>query len=204
VISRSNNRSPESVDNAGSTGRSAAHRAGSLGRAIHGGFTGPPATSGERLLLREITHRINNEFASAIQWCPLPLQNLPMVMSSRAGVRDQQCTLCEGSSLPCRCGEHDDIDASPTFASCADRFSRSNCSTGTIEWCWWSARSGCLPIACWLMGMIVAELITKCGAPRIDRARHHPDECRASGEFIECRVSTTDRHRRLTSGPAAG
>jgi len=38
------------------------------------------STSEERLLLREITHRVNNEFASAIQWCLLLPQDLATAM----------------------------------------------------------------------------------------------------------------------------
>ena len=58
---------------------------------------------------------------------------------------------------------------------------------------------------CWLMVMIVVELIT-------NAVRHAFDqeggtiriECRASGEFVNVACPITDRLRRLTSGLEAG
>src|SRR6266850_8220564 len=107
------------------------------------------STSEERLLLREITHRVNNEFASAIQ--------VVSVAAARSGDRNVKAALTgvmeqlhdyarvhHALQMP---ANNDCIDASAYLRELAAQSAAPNCRAGTSSSCWWNARSRYLPNA---------------------------------------------------------
>ena len=149
------------------------------------------STAEERLLLREITHRVNNEFASAIQ----------VVSLSAAKTRDTKARAAlthvmeklhnfarvhRALQMP---ANNDCIDASTYLRELCRSISRSKLENRNIELVLVEQPLQMPSEQCWLMGMIVSELIT-------NAIRHAFDQhggtirvqCRTSQRFVECRV----------------
>jgi two-component sensor histidine kinase len=150
------------------------------------------STAEARLLLRELTHRVNNEFASAIQ----------VVSVTAAKSRDNRVKAAltrvmeklhdyarvhRALQMP---ANNDCIDASAYLRELCRSISRSKLENRNIELVLAEQQLQMPSEQCWLMGMIVSELIT-------NAVRHAFDqqggtirvECRTSGAFVECRVS---------------
>jgi len=150
------------------------------------------SAAGERLLLREITHRINNEFASAIQ--------VVSFAAAKSGDRNVKAALADvmerlhnyarvhhALQMP---ANNDCIDACTYLRELCRSISRSKLENRNIELVLVERLFWMTSERCWLMGMIVAELITNAvrhafgpegGTIRI--------EWRTSGQLVECRVS---------------
>ena len=148
--------------------------------------------STSEVLLREITHRVNNEFASAIQVVSFAAAKSPdgNVKAALAGVMNQLHNYARvHHALQMPAGD-DCIDASAYLRDLCGSISRSKLENTNIELVLVERQFQMSSKRCWLLGMIVAELIT-------NAVRHAFDqeggtiriECRASGEFVECRVS---------------
>ena len=163
-------------------------------------------TAEERLLLREITHRVNNEFASAIQ----------VVSFSAAKARDTKVRAAlthvmeklhnyarvhRALQMPVN---NDCIDASADLRELCRSISRSKLENRNIELVLVEDPLQMPSEQCWLMGMIVSELITIAVRHAFDeRGGTIRVECRTSQRFVECRVSDNDRLRAPTS-PGSG
>ena len=155
-------------------------------------MTSSESPSLDRLLVREITHRVNNEFASVIQVVSL--------IAARSSNRDVKAALSGVmEKLYDYAGVHhalqvpannDLIDASAYLRQLCRSISRSKLETRGIELILVEEPFRMSAERCWVMGMIVVELITnavrhafvaKGGTIRV--------ECQKSGGYVECRVS---------------
>src|ERR1700738_5500174 len=150
------------------------------------------STSAERLLLREIMHRVNNEFASAIQVVSFTAAKSPdgNVKAALAGVMEQLHNYARVHHALQMPASNDDIDASAYLRELCRSISRSKLEHRNIELVLAECAFRMSSDRCWLMGMIVAELITNAVRHAFDRRGGVIRiECRALGEFIECRGS---------------
>ena len=148
--------------------------------------------STSEVLLREITHRVNNEFASAIQVVSFAAAKSPdrNVKAALAGVMEQLHNYARVHHALQMPASNDCIDASAYLRDLCASISRSKLENRNIELVLVESQFQMSSERCWLLGMIVAELIT-------NAVRHAFDqnggtiriECRASGAFVECRVS---------------
>jgi two-component sensor histidine kinase len=146
----------------------------------------------EGLLLREITHRVNNEFASIIQVVSRTAAKSPdhNVKLALAGIAQQlhcYARVHHALQMPEANGF---VDASEYLRNLCQSISRSKLEHRQIELVlvdqpfWLSSER------CWMMGMVVAELIT-------NAARHAFGEsggtirieCQVSEEVVECNVA---------------
>lgn len=146
----------------------------------------------ERLLVREITHRVNNEFASAIQ-----VVSLAAARSSGQDVKAALATVTEQLHNYARVhhalqmpANNDVIDASAYLRQLCSSISRSKLENRGIELVLVEEPFRMSADRCWALGMIVVELITNAvrhafgaqgGTIRV--------ECLKSGGYVECRVS---------------
>jgi two-component sensor histidine kinase len=148
--------------------------------------------STSEVLLREITHRVNNEFASAIQVVSFAAAKSPdrNVKAALAGVMEQLHNYARVHHALQMPASNDCIDASAYLRDLCRSISCSKLENRNIELVLGESQFRMSSERCWLLGMIVAELITNAvrhafgqqgGTIRI--------ECRASGAFVECRVS---------------
>jgi two-component sensor histidine kinase len=150
------------------------------------------STAAELLLLREITHRVNNEFASAIQVVSLTAANTRdnNVKAALARVMEKLHNYARVHHALQMPANNDCIDASAYLRELCGSISRSKLENRNIELVLVERPLRMPSERCWLIGMVVAELIT-------NAVRHAFDqqggtirvECRTSGAFVECRVS---------------
>lgn len=148
--------------------------------------------STSEVLLREITHRVSNEFASAIQVVSFAAAKSPdcNVKAALAGVMEQLHNYAKVHRALQMPAGNDCVDASTYLRDLCESISRSKLEDRNIELVLVERPFRMSSERCWLLGMIVAELIT-------NAVRHAFDqeggtiriECRAFGEFVECRVS---------------
>jgi len=144
------------------------------------------------VLLREFTHRVKNEFASAIQVVSFAAEKSRdrNVKAALEGVMEKlhdYASVHRALQMP---SGNDCIDASAYLRDLCGSISRSKLENKNIELVLVDRPFRMSSERCWLLGMIIAELIT-------NAARHAFDsnggtiriECRPSGEFVECRVS---------------
>jgi two-component sensor histidine kinase len=150
------------------------------------------SSSQERVLLREITHRVNNEFASAIQVVSFTAAKSPdrNVKAALAGVMEQlhnYARVHHALQMPVN---NDCIDASAYLRGLCGSISRSKLENRNIELVLVEHPFQMTSERCWMLGMIVAELITNAVRHAFDRKGGAIEiECRPSGGLVECRVS---------------
>jgi two-component sensor histidine kinase len=145
----------------------------------------------EQLLVREITHRINNEFASAIGVVSLTAarSNSEEVKHALAGVLDRlhsYARVHRALQMPSQIAS---INASEYMRALCQSISQSKLEHRGIELVYAESPVELSSERCWKLGMIVAELIT-------NAARHAFGEgggtirveLLSTGAFIECRV----------------
>jgi two-component sensor histidine kinase len=161
----------------------------------------------EGLLVREITHRVNNEYASIIQ-----LVSFAAAKSSDGNVKHALTRIMQ--QLHCYAKVHHAlqmpeassfVDASGYLRNLCQSISRSKLEHRQIELVlveqpfWLSSER------CWLMGMVISELITNAerhafggdgGTIRI--------ECLTSEEVVECRISDDGSASRSDVRPGTG
>ena len=148
--------------------------------------------SNERVLLREITHRVNNEFASAIQVVSFTAAKSSdrNVKAALAGVMEKLHNYARVHHALQMPASDDRIDASAYLRSLCESISRSKLENSNIELVLVECPFQMGSERCWKMGMIVAELITNAVRHAFDAQGGRIEvECRPSGAFIECRVS---------------
>ncbi len=150
------------------------------------------SSSPERVLLREITHRINNEFASAIQVVSFTAAKSPdrNVRAALAGVMEQLHNYARVHHALQMPANNDCIDASAYLRGLCGSISRSKLENRNIELLLVEHPFQMTSERCWMLGMIVAELITNAVRHAFDRKGGTiAIECRPSGGLVECRVS---------------
>jgi two-component sensor histidine kinase len=146
----------------------------------------------DRLLVREITHRVNNEFASAIQVVSLlaTRSSNQDVKAALAGVMEKLYNYAgvhHALQVP---ANNDLIDASVYLRELCSSISRSKLETKGIELILIEQPFRMSAERCWVMGMIVVELITNAVRHAFDGQRGTIRvECLKSGGYVECRVS---------------
>jgi two-component sensor histidine kinase len=165
------------------------------------------STAAELLLLREITHRVNNEFASAIQVVSLTAARTRdnNVKATLARVMEKLRNYAKVHHALQMPANNDCIDASAYLRELCGSISRSKLGNRNVELVL-VERSLRIPSErCWLIGMVVAELVT-------NAVRHAFDqqggtirvECRTSGAFVECRVSDNGSASSTDVRPGSG
>ena len=143
------------------------------------------------VLLREFTHRVKNEFASAIQVVSFAAEKSRdrKVKAALEGVMEKlhdYASVHRALQMP---SGNDCIDASAYLRDLCGSIGRSKLENKNIELVLVERPFRMSSERCWLLGMIVAELIA-------NAARHAFDasggtiriECQASGALVECRV----------------
>jgi two-component sensor histidine kinase len=146
----------------------------------------------ERLLVREITHRVNNEFASAIQIVSLTAARSSNgeVKIALAGVMEQlhsYASVHHALQMP---AHNDLIDASAYLRELCRSIGRSKLENSGVELVFVEQPFRLSAERCWMMGMIVAELITNAVRHAFDqRGGAIRIEFQVSEEFAVCRVS---------------
>src|SRR6266849_2877867 len=150
------------------------------------------SASKERLLLREITHRVNNEFASAIQVVSFAAARSGdrNVKAALTGVIEQLHNYARVHHALQMPANNDCIDASTYLSDLCRSISRSKLANTNIELVLVERPFRMSSERCWMMGMIVAELITNSARHAFDRRGGIIRiECQTSGEFVKCSVA---------------
>jgi two-component sensor histidine kinase len=148
--------------------------------------------SNERVLPREFTHRINNEFASIIQTLSFKVARSSDrdVKAALTGVMEQlhdYARVHHALQIP---ASNNPVDAPAYLRSLCDSISRSKLKNRNIELVLLDVQFQMSSERCWMMGMIVAELITNAMRHAFDEHGGTIEvECRPSGAFVSCRVS---------------
>jgi two-component sensor histidine kinase len=147
----------------------------------------------ERVLLKELTHRINNEFASVIQVVSSKAAKSPdeNVKVALAGVIEQLHSYARVHHALQMPANNDRIDASEYLRNLCQSISRSKLEDLNVELVLVEHSFQMSSERCWVMGMIVAELITNAlrHAFGYQAGGKIQIECRTCGSFVECRVS---------------
>jgi two-component sensor histidine kinase len=144
------------------------------------------------LLVREITHRVNNEFASVIQVVSLiaAQSSNQDVKAALAGVMDKlhnYAGVHHALQVP---ANNDLIDASAYLRQLCSSISRSKLEARGIELILIEQPIRMSAEGCWVMGMIIVELITNAVRHAFDGQRGTIRvECLKSGRDVECRVT---------------
>ena len=148
--------------------------------------------SNERLLLRELTHRINNEFAFVIQTLSFKVARSSdrHVKAALAGVMEQLHNYARVHHALQMPASDDCIDVAVYLRSLCDSISRSKLQSRNVELVLVESSFQMSSERCWMMGMIVVELITNAVRHAFDGQGGKIEvECRRSGAFVECLVS---------------
>jgi two-component sensor histidine kinase len=165
------------------------------------------STAGEQLLLREITHRVNNEFASAIQVVSFAAarsadRNVKAALTDVMEQLHNYARVHHALQMP---PNNDCIDASAYLRELCRSISRSKLEKRNIELVLVERLFWMTSERCWLMGMIVAELITNAVRHAFDRdGGTIRIECRTSGDLIECIVSDNGSASAANVRPGSG
>jgi two-component sensor histidine kinase len=146
----------------------------------------------ERLLLQEITHRINNEFAAVIEIVSLTAarSSHDEVKLALAGVLEllhNYARVHRVLRVPTSSAR---IDASAYLRELCQSVSRCRLRYKNIELILLDQPLQIASDRCWLLGMIISELITNAFDHAFDRRGGKIQiETVSFGEFVECRVS---------------
>jgi two-component sensor histidine kinase len=165
------------------------------------------STSAERLLLREITHRVNNEFASVIQVLSFTAAKFPddNVKAALACVIEQLHNYARVHYALQMPANNDCIDASTYLSDLCRSISRSKLANTNIELVLVERPFRMSSERCWMMGMIVAELITNSARHAFDRRGGIIRiECQTSGGFVKCSVADNGSASTAEVRPGSG
>jgi two-component sensor histidine kinase len=165
------------------------------------------STSAERLLLREISHRVNNEFASAIQVVSFTAAKSPdgNVKAALASVMEQLHNYARVHHALQMPANNDWIDASAYLRDLCGSISRSKLENRNIELILVERPFRMSSERCWMMGMTVAELITNSARHAFDRRGGIIRiECQTSGEFVKCSVADNGSASTAEVRPGSG
>jgi two-component sensor histidine kinase len=151
-----------------------------------------PAVCEERLLLREYSHRINNEFASAISAISLAARLCTTNETKRAlaRIQDQLFNYAQ-VHLALQVPQHSsEIDAAAYLRGLCKAISRSKLDCNGIELVLVEQKFQMNSERCWRLGLIVFELITNAVRHAFgERGGMIRVELRPSKSFVECRVT---------------
>jgi two-component sensor histidine kinase len=148
--------------------------------------------SSSDVLLREFTHRVKNEFASAIQVVSFAAEKSAdrKVKAALEGVMEKLHDYADVHRALQMPSGNDCIDVATYLRDLCGSISRSKLENKNIELVLVERPFRMSSERCWLLGLMIAELIT-------NAARHAFGqnggmvriECRPSGKFVQCFVS---------------
>ena len=144
-----------------------------------------------QLLVREMAHRINNEFASAISLVSLTAARTdnPEVKLALAGVADHlhsYARVHRALQMPL---QNEPVNASEYLRSLCQSISQSKLGYRGIELVYVESPVQLSSERCWRLGMIVSELVTNAARHAFGEAGGTIRvELAAIGALIECRV----------------
>jgi two-component sensor histidine kinase len=167
----------------------------------------PTTYSTSEVLLREITHRVNNEFASVIQVVSFTAEKTPdrNVKAALNGVMEKlhnYARVHHALQMPSR---NDCIDASAYLRDLCGSISGSKLENSNIELVLVERPFRMSSERCWMLGMIVSELITNAVRHAFDQSGGTIRvECRVRGAFVECRVSDNGSASSAAVRPGSG
>jgi two-component sensor histidine kinase len=147
---------------------------------------------GRDLLLAELLHRINNEFASAVTMmsCAAARSGNDEVKTALAAVSDRLMAYAEVHRALAGPADSLDVDVSLYLRELCEAISRSKLADKGITLALIDRPLKMNSVRCWRLGLVVSELITNAlrhafgTAGGVIRVELIP-----SGSFIECRVS---------------
>ncbi len=151
-----------------------------------------PHVSQERLLLREMTHRINNEFASVISVVSLAAARSrnDEVKVALAAVQDRLQNYAHVHRVLQMPDHGTRIDAAAYMRQLCRAISRSRLDSKGIGLVLAEQPLRLNSERCWRLGMIVSELITNAARHAFgERGGEIRAELAASGTAVECRVT---------------
>ena len=163
--------------------------------------------STSEVLLREITHRVNNEFASVIQVVSFAAAKSPdrNVKAALAGVMERlhnYAKVHHALQMPSR---NDCVDASAYLRDLCRSISGSKLESSNIELVLVERPFQMSSERCWMLGMIVSELVTNAVRHAFDHSGGTIRiECRVAGELVECRVCDNGSASRPEVRPGSG
>ena len=146
----------------------------------------------ERLLLREITHRINNEFSAIIQTVSLTAarSSHDEVKLALAGILEllyNYARVHRALQVPPSRGR---IDGSAYLRDLCHSISRSKLKYKNIDLILMDQPLQLASDRCWALGMIIAELVTNAfDHAFVQRGGMIRVETRSCEDFVECQVS---------------
>jgi len=161
----------------------------------------------ERLLLREITHRINNELASAIQLVSITAARSSdrNVKAALAGVTEQLHNYARVHHALQMPASDECIDASAYLRGLCDSISRSKLKNRNIQLVLVDLPFQMSSERCWMMGMIITELVTNALRHAFnEQGGTIQIECRRSDAFVECRVTDNGLASSIDVRPGSG
>lgn len=145
-----------------------------------------------RLLLREYSHRINNEFASAISAISTVARRSTTdeTRGALALIQDQLLNYAQVHHV-LQMPEHScDMDAADYLRGLCKAISRSKLDGKGIELVLVERKLHMNSEQCWRLGLIISELITNAARHAFDeRGGVIRVELRPSRSFVECRVT---------------
>lgn len=150
-----------------------------------------PRTSDDYLLVRELTHRINNEFASMIGLVSLiaARSTCDEVKNALTGVMNLLCNYAGGHRALEMPTHSTVIDASDYIRALCQSIRRTKLDQTEIELVLFDHPLQMRSERCWKLGMIVSELITNSARHAFgDRGGTIRLELSGSGRFAQCSV----------------
>lgn len=157
------------------------------------------ALSGRDLLLAELLHRINNEYASAVSMmsCAAARSRNDEVKAALADVSDRLMAFAAVHRVLAAPTDGINIDLSAYLRDLCESISRSKLADRGITLALIERPFRMNPMRCWRLGLVVSELVTNAlrhafgDAGGVIRVELVP-----SDSFVECRVSDNGRAAR--------
>jgi two-component sensor histidine kinase len=147
---------------------------------------------GERLLLQEFTHRVNNELTCAIQFasCEANRSADQKVKAALAAVTEQLFNYARVNRALQAPQTDEIIDCSAYLRDLSESISRSRPKDDTVRIVFVERPFFLSAERCWMLGMIVTELLTNAYRHAFDeRGGSIYVDCRLEQGLVECTVS---------------
>jgi two-component sensor histidine kinase len=148
--------------------------------------------SEEQLLVGELTHRMNNEFAAVIAVVSLAAARSPNgeVKRALAAVEARLHSYVEVNRYLQMPSQDTIIDASAHLRQLCQSISRSRLDCSGIELQFVGCRLEMNSVRCWRLGMVISELVTNAARHAfVDGGGKIQVELSRCGPFINCRVA---------------
>ena len=161
--------------------------------------------SEEQLLVGELTHRMNNEFAAAIAVVSLAAARSPNgeVKRALAAVEARLHSYVQVNRYLQMPSQDTIIDASAHLRQLCQPISRSRLDCSGIELQFVGCRLEMNSVRCWRLGMVISELVTNAARHAfVDGGGKIQVELSRCGPFINCRVADDGAAPGIAAVPA--